>query len=82
MVLGAVCLLAGILLAGCSPGNETLHPVKVHNLWGYIDITGKTVIEPLYHTASVFSDGLAYVSDLNGWSCKHRGGKTIFYADY
>lgn len=32
------------------------------NLWGYVNTKGEMIIEPKYHTAYNFHDGLAYVS--------------------
>lgn len=36
-------------------------PIKVNGLWGYIDSTGRTVIDPTFNRADDFSEGLAYV---------------------
>lgn len=41
--------------------NKELYPITKGNLWGYIDKTGKTIIEPQFLTAGSFSEGLAPV---------------------
>jgi len=71
-----LCLMAAILFLGsCSkkPGagaailprdfNETLLPFEADGKWGYINLEGKTVIEPVYAYAGFFSEGLAIISD-------------------
>lgn len=45
--------------------NKSLYPITNCNLWGYIDKTGKTIIEPQFIAAGEFSEGLAAVR-LNG----------------
>ncbi len=40
---------------------DVLFPVIKNNLWGYIDSSGKTVVEPRYDHASQFSEGLGLV---------------------
>ncbi|NQT92917.1 MAG: WG repeat-containing protein [Lentisphaerae bacterium] len=53
--------LAGVLShgAGTEPGH--LFPIREGGLYGYIDHTGRKVIEPKYASAWEFKDGLAYV---------------------
>ncbi|MEO0968917.1 MAG: WG repeat-containing protein [Cyanobacteria bacterium J06639_18] len=52
---------------------EGLLPVRINNRWGYIDKTGKMVIEPKYDEAWSFSQGLARVgiktgkTEFTGW---------------
>lgn len=38
-----------------------LYPVKAGNKWGYIDGSGKMLINPQFENAGDFSDGLAPV---------------------
>jgi len=40
---------------------QLLYPVKVNDLWGYIDTTGKIMIEPAFTHASKFNFGYAVV---------------------
>ena len=40
-------------------GQQLLFPARHKGLWGYIDQTGKMVIEPEYVAAEPFGDGLA-----------------------
>ena len=59
--LGAILALAG---NGFAQAEEPvgLFPIEVHGKWGYIDNTGKVVIEPKFDSADIFSEGLAFVN--------------------
>jgi hypothetical protein len=46
------------------PFNEGLAAVKTDDGWGFIDTTGKLVIEPQFDNVGSFQDGLAFVSIL------------------
>ena len=46
-------------------GQDNLYPIIKASLWGYIDNTGKEVINPQFKSAGQFSEGLAAVR-LNG----------------
>lgn len=62
LTLALICLsLLG--LASCSlwKSEKHLFPVKQNNKWGYIDNTGKIIIEPQFQFADKFSEGLALV---------------------
>jgi hypothetical protein len=47
--------------------NNALFPVKVNNQYGFIDQTGRMVIEPKFQFAYAFSEGLAAVRFSNRW---------------
>lgn len=55
------------------------------DLWGFVDMTGKVVIEPAYAGARSFSNGLAAVEDESGlWGFIDRDGRVVsdfVYAD-
>lgn len=60
------CLLmsgwsSGLASRSLSKGPRDLFPVKQNDKWGYIDNTGKIVIEPQFKSADKFSEGLAVV---------------------
>lgn len=59
-------------------------PVMVERKgWGYIDVTGKFVVEPQFLTANVFSEGLARVRDNNFASTFFdTNGKIVFTVRY
>ena len=57
-------LLSGAAAGLCAQGLNRF-PVKVGEVWGYIDNSGKTVIEPKFLNAGRFTEGLAPVR-LNG----------------
>ncbi len=53
-----------LALVSCKPKPDDhiyLFPVRVDNLWGYVNIEGKFVVEPDYSNADYFSCGLARV---------------------
>lgn len=45
-----------------SAKSSALYPISVEGIWGFIDATGKVVIEPQFHKVSNFSEGLACVT--------------------
>jgi len=44
---------------------KQLYPFPKDGKWGYINSSGRTVIQPIYESASFFIDGLAKISQLN-----------------
>jgi len=54
-------LLISITLSNIFSFSENLAPVMVDGKWGYIDKSGRTVIEPQYDYANWFWEGLAAV---------------------
>jgi len=44
----------------CKPNNHLLFLIQENGKKGYIDVTGKEVIKPIFLEAGEFSDGLAY----------------------
>ncbi|HWB26541.1 MAG TPA: WG repeat-containing protein [Chitinophagaceae bacterium] len=63
--LATICTL--LLLLACNKGKNEISlklvPVKQGNYWGYIDKTGKFIINPQFEMAYTFEDGLALVED-------------------
>jgi WG containing repeat len=64
-VVQVVYVVLVFLRVGLAQGEiaqpRTLFLVEVNSKWGYIDRTGKVVIEPIYYKAEEFSEGLAAV---------------------
>ena len=65
---GIVLFTSIVLLLACKTSfvdkggsNIPLFPVYVNGMKGYIDITGKMIIEPIFEDADEFSEGLAAV---------------------
>jgi hypothetical protein len=61
-----IILLISVLLISCSGKNTTqpvvkLIPVKSGDKYGFIDLEGKFVINPMFRQASIFRNGLALV---------------------
>jgi WG containing repeat len=48
-----------------------------NSLWGYMDITGKTMIQPQFSQADYFKDGLAKVKTRDLWGYINRAGKMV-----
>jgi len=55
--------------------SEGLGRIKVGDKWGFIDKTGKIVIEPQFIEAGDFSDGLAPVEANGKWGFIDKNGK-------
>jgi hypothetical protein len=57
-----VCVtLLALASCGLAKAQGDLFPIKQNQKWGYIDNTGKIVIEPQFQFADRFSEGLAVV---------------------
>jgi hypothetical protein len=63
-------------------GEPKLYPVLKGGQWGYIDKTGKLVIEPRFKEASVFSDGLARVVLTDNFGYIDCTGKLVIEDKY
>jgi hypothetical protein len=63
--------------------SEGLAPVKKGGKWGYVDTTGKFVIQPRFNYAKSFSEGLAAVNIGEGkWGYIDRSGKFVIPAKF
>ena len=71
----ASTILASGLLTGCGMGNHALHPVAVNGMYGYIDHSGKVLIQPQFSLAGKFSEGLAPVQPGSMWGFIDSTGK-------
>jgi len=73
LVLVLFCSLSGMVSAG-----DGLFPVEDRNKkWGYIDGSGKVVIDRQYDSAREFSEGLAAVRKGDLWGYIDRTGKVV-----
>jgi len=65
---------------GIYPGkfSEDLSDVRVGELWGFVDKTGKFVIEPQFTFVTPFHEGIAMVKDQSGQRAIDKKGRTIF----
>jgi hypothetical protein len=57
--------------------NDGLLAFKQGEKWGFVDITGKVVIEPQYDEAKSFSNGLAGVCVDGRWGFINKGNKVV-----
>ena len=82
MIKKSLLLFSSLLLiVGCAHVQEKstsetskLYKISVNNKVGYIDKTGRVIVEPQFDKAGDFSEGLAAVSILAG-----GGGFMLFY---
>ncbi|MFC0212447.1 WG repeat-containing protein [Paenibacillus chartarius] len=56
---------------------EGYAPLRMGNKWGFIDVTGKIVIQPQYEDAGGFAEGLAAVKKNGKWGYIDKLGKEI-----
>ena len=54
--------LLGLSSCNLWKSQSDLFPIQQNNKWGFIDNTGKVVIEPQFEFVDKFSDGLALVN--------------------
>jgi hypothetical protein len=62
--------------------SEGLAPVVFGEKHGYIDKTGKVVIQPQYESATDFSEGLAHVKVNGKWAYIDRTGAMVIEPRY
>ena len=63
--------------ANAADEKSGLFLIKQNDKYGYIDKTGKVVIEPQYERASDFSEGLAAIAVEKKWGYIDTTGKTV-----
>ncbi len=79
--------LTGFLLPGLtSVQAQNLYPMRNYNKWGYINSSGKWVIQPTFDMALPFSDGVAMVKDTyqggEVWDVIDDKGQKIIQSEY
>ena len=60
-ILKLAVVLAAVLFSSCSGGDVKLYPIMQNGKWGYIDKSGKVVVNAQFEQAMPFSEGLAMV---------------------
>jgi hypothetical protein len=85
MLLFRICLAGSLFVVigfdrslGSDPAshNRTL-PIEQNKRWGYIDSSGRIVIEPQFAGAGKFADGLAPVEVAGKWGYINQEGVLI-----
>jgi len=82
-------LIALFILTSCGQKKETplskkpeesvgLFPIILNGKWGYIDTTGKIVINPQFDEAWWFSEGLARIKIGDRWGYIDKTGKYVW----
>ena len=68
----SAAMIVAAMIAGCySP------PDHGHRIYGYVDLEGRTAIEPAFLDARSFSEGLAAVRVAAGWGYIDRSGHWV-----
>lgn len=62
--------------------NTTFYPIKVNQLWGFIDEHGNVTIEPNFQDAENFNEGLALVKLEGKYGFVNKAGKLVIAAEY
>jgi len=62
--------------------NTIFYPIKVNQLWGFIDEDGKVTIQPNFQDAENFSEGLALVKLEGKYGYVNKSGKLVVAAEY
>lgn len=85
-LLFIVSLLVGVVSFSGKPSppqpNRVLYPIFESGKCGYIDETGKAVIEPQFDDAKPFSEGLARVKIGEKWGFIDRAGRIVIQPQF
>lgn len=71
----SVCSAAAVSCSSAPEPGPEAEVVDPHNKWGFVDQTGKVVIEPRYERVLPFSEGLAAVVIGKYWGYLDKTGK-------
>src|SRR3990170_1437960 len=66
-----------VLMVSCAEKEKTLFPIEQNGKWGFIDKTGKYVINPQFDYVFSFSEGLARVRLGGKWGFIDKTGKYV-----
>ena len=75
-------LIAGVALMGCQNKHEELTTYSIGDTWGFVDMSGKVVVEAEYDEVSPFSEGLACVEMDGMYGYIDKTGKMVIEALY
>jgi WG containing repeat len=83
----AVVLLTIVISISASAQSKSvearaLFPIEQNGKWGYIDLSGKTIIDPRFDAANEFSEGFAAIEIKGKWGFIDEDGKTVVDARY
>jgi hypothetical protein len=62
--------------------SEGFRAVRKGKFWGFIDVTGKEIVNTKYLEVTCFYNGMAAVRTVNGWGLVDRNGKLILPDKY
>lgn len=80
--LVSIVILFASLSIKAQPGPEVLFPIEQHQKWGYIDRSGKVVVEPRFEFAGEFAEGLAVVKEDGKYGFIDQSGKFVIEPRY
>jgi hypothetical protein len=77
----ACAIAEGLRTRTLAEGGSTLYPVNICGRWGFIDGTGRVVIEPKYLRVDAFDEGLAPFFIGGEWTSRtDESGATVWEA--
>ncbi|HEX3253432.1 MAG TPA: WG repeat-containing protein [Pyrinomonadaceae bacterium] len=76
------CSLFSCVPIVAQPSDNALFPIEQNHRWGYIDRSGKVVIEPRFAFADDFSEGLAVVQVDGKWGYIDTSGRIVIEPKY
>ncbi|MBP5515769.1 MAG: TonB family protein [Bacteroidales bacterium] len=82
MIFAVVTALVFSSFSAIAGGPDPLFLVKVNGKYGYIDKTGKMIIEPQFDDAMDFNDGMAAVQIGDKWGYINTNGKIAIKPQY
>ena len=83
LLIAILVLLSALWTYGQSVQSPPrLRPIQQNGKWGYIDSTGKIVIEPRFAWAEEFSEGLVAVSIDFNWGYIDKTGKWVIQPQF
>ena len=75
--IAAVVFCGWASAVGGAAGPSMLHPIKKGGLYGYIDGSGKVVVEPRFAEAGAYQDGMGRLRDDAQTRASTLSGPTI-----
>ena len=83
LVVGMIVLLLALGIAlRLAVASPSLYPVKINGKYGYMNKSGKLVIQPQFDRADLFAEGAAAVELGRRWGFIDKSGKLIVPPQY
>ncbi len=85
LLISLLLTVSSLATVACTTPPKVLtekEPFDPHNKWGFVDSSGKVVIEPKYEAVKPFSEGLAAVVKDRRWGYIDKEGKEAIEPKY